>query len=305
MKAFIFGEHGGPETQSLAEIPTPVPGPGEILVAVRAAGVNPGDWKTRQGYPRAASEEALPRVFGAEVAGIVEKTGPGVSTLKAGDAVFGSTTTNGFAERALVAAAITARIPAGVSFTDAATLPVAAATAYDGLLQLALEAGASLLVTGVGGGVGVAVAQIARSRHVQVVGTASEAKRSFVQELGVVHVAYGENIVDRVREATAGPVDAIYDLVGGTELEAVAELLTDRRRLITAVDSATAVPLGGGPVRRGRNRDVLESVGRMVETGVLNPHVTKVYPLDQAADALAAVEEGHALGKIVIELPAS
>jgi NADPH:quinone reductase-like Zn-dependent oxidoreductase len=305
MKAFIFRTHGGPETQVLTEVPTPVPGPKEILVAVRAAGINPGDWKTRRGYPRAASQESLPEVFGAEVAGIVEEIGPGVTTLKVGEAVFGSTTTNGFAEHALVSAAIAARIPEGVTFTDAATLPVAAATAYDGVQQLGLRPDAVLLVTGVGGGVGVAVAQIARSRHVRVIGTASKAKRSFVEALGVVHVAYGDGVAGRVREIAAGPVDAIYDLVGGAELEAVAELLTNRRKLITAVDSAAAAQLGGGPVQRSRNCEVLEAVGRMAETGALNPHVTKAYPFDRAADALAEVEGGHARGKIVIEMSRS
>jgi NADPH:quinone reductase-like Zn-dependent oxidoreductase len=302
MKAFIFRTHGGPETQLLAEVPRPVPGPGEILVRVRAAGVNPGDWKTRQGYRRA---EHLPMVFGAEVAGIVAKTGPGVATLKVGDAVFGSTTTNGFAEHALVSATIVAKIPAGVTFIDAATLPVAAATAYDGLQQLALQPNEVLLVTGLGGGIGVAVAQIARSRHVRVVGTASETKRSFVESLGAVHVAYGGGMADRIREATPGPVDAIYDLIGGAELEAVAELLTGRHRLITATDSDTAMRLGGSDVRRNRNSKVLEAVGRMTAAGVLNPHVTQVYPLDRAAAALAAVEGGHARGKIVIEMPTS
>jgi NADPH:quinone reductase-like Zn-dependent oxidoreductase len=305
MKAFVFREPGGPEVQTIAEVPIPMPGTGEILVAVRAAGVNPGDWKIREGFRRAASEESLPKVFGAEVSGIVKATGPGVTTFEAGDRIFGSTTTSGFAEYALVSAMIAAKIPEGVSFTDAATLPVAAATAYDGVQQLHLRPNDILLVTGVGGGIGVASAQIARNRDVRVVGTASEAKRSFVRSLGVVHIAYGNGIADRIREATAAQTYAIFDLIGGADLEAVAGPLADRNRLISAADSASAIRLGGRSLQRSRNSKVLEAVARMSQTGILNPLVTKVYPFEQAADALAAVEGGHALGKTVIEMPIS
>ena len=299
VRAFIFREHGGPQTQELADRPRPVPGPGELLVAVRAAGVNPGDWKTRAGYPR---EAGLPKVFGAEVAGIVGRTGPGVTGFKVGDAVFGSTVTGAFAQYALVPVATAARKPDRVSFTDAATLPAAAATAYDGVHQLNLTPGEALLVTGVGGGVGVAAAQLAHGLGVRVIGTASAAKKRFAESLGVTHVSYGDGVAGRLRPVAPDGVDAIYDLVGGSDLAAVAGLLADRSRLISAADPATARSLGGGPVRRARSGEVLTAVARLVETGALTPHVTEIYPLDRAAAALAAVEGGHARGKIVIEV---
>ncbi|MBK3638221.1 alcohol dehydrogenase catalytic domain-containing protein, partial [Streptomyces sp. MBT97] len=151
-KAYVFTRYGGPETEALVDLDQPRPGPGEVLVAVRAAGVNPVDWKQRTGYrrPGESGERVFPAVLGNEVAGVVEATGEGVTGFAPGDEVFGTAVAGGYAEYALLAAGITAHKPAGLSFTDAATLPVAAATAYDGVLQLALPAGATLLVTGAG-----------------------------------------------------------------------------------------------------------------------------------------------------------
>jgi len=169
---------------------------------------------------------------------------------------------------------------------------------------LGLPAGATLLITGVGGGVGVAAAQVARHAGVRVVGTASVGKKAFVESLGVVHVESGPGAVDRVGAAAPGGVDAVFDLVGGADLEAVAELLVDRTKLISAGDGGTAARLGGGPVVRARTSAVLEEVARLVVAGVLRPFVTRTVPLGRAGEALRAVESGHAQGKIVIEVAA-
>src|SRR5438105_2959546 len=191
-KAYGFSAYGGPEVQGFVELAKPVPGPGQLLVAVRAAGVNPVDWKFRAGFLRDFAPLELPAVFGQEVAGVVEAVGPDVEGFAVGDEVFGSVTGGGYAEYALVPAASAARKPEKVSFTDAAALPVAAATAFDGLAQLDLAEGQTLLITGVGGGVGVAAAQIACSRGIRVIGTASPAKHEFVVALGATPVAYGD-----------------------------------------------------------------------------------------------------------------
>ena len=302
-KAYIYSENGGPEVESFADLPRPVPGTGELLVAVRAAGVNPVDWKRRAGYrPVGVPAPQLPAVFGGEVSGVVEEIGDGVEGFAVGDAVFGSPVGGGYAEYALLPAALVARKPEKVSWADAATLPIAAATAYDGVLQLALPAGATLLVTGAGGGAGVAAVQIAVHLGLTVVGTASAAKKEFVESLGAVHVAYGPGVVDRIRAAAPQGVDAVYDLVGGDALEEAAELLADRSKLITGADRETVAKLGGVPVARERTSAVLDAVARLVADGVLVPHVTAVFPLDRADAALRAVEEGHAQGKIVIEV---
>jgi NADPH:quinone reductase-like Zn-dependent oxidoreductase len=301
-KAFGFSGYGGPEVQGFLEVPTPAVGPGELLVAVRAAGVNPVDWKFRAGFLREFIPLELPAVFGQEVAGVVEAVGAGVDGFAAGDEVFGSVMGGGYAEYALLPVASATQKPEKVSFTDAAALPVAAATAYDGLTQLALAPGDTVLIVGVGGGVGVAAAQIARSRGIRVIGTASPAKREFVEALGVVHVAYGDGVADRVRAVAPDGVDGLLDLVGGDALRAVAAVVADPSKLVTAVDPAAAAEFGGRPIERSRTAQVLEAVADLAASGALDPLVTTVFPLDRAADALAEVESGHAKGKIVLQV---
>ena len=304
MKAYVYHGHGGPEVEGLADVPRPVPGPGQLLIAVHAAGVNPADWKRRTGAVRTAGSppEHFPLLFGREAAGVVEATGDGVTGFAVGDTVFGNTDDGGFSEYALLPVEVTAHEPGALSFTDAATLPVAAATGYDGVRQLALPAGATLLITGVGGGVGVAAAQVARHDGLTVIGTASADKRAFVESLGVTHVEYGPGVADRIRRAAPQGIDGIYDQVGGPALEEVAPLLTDRSKLISAGDRATVARLGGSPVARARNRQVLDAVAQLVISGVLNPFVIHTFPLSQAAQALRLVEDGHAQGKVVIEV---
>ncbi|MFE7932064.1 NADP-dependent oxidoreductase [Streptomyces sp. NPDC057456] len=306
-KAYVFTRYGGPETEALVDLDRPRPGPGEVLVAVRAAGVNPVDWKQRTGYrrPGESGERAFPSVLGNEVAGVVEETGEAVTGFAPGDEVFGTAVAGGYAEYALLAAGITAHKPAELSFTDAATLPVAAATAYDGVLQLDLPAGATLLVTGAGGGVGVAVAQIARARGLRVVGVASEGKKDFLESLGVVHVPSGPDWAEGVRRAAPDGVDGVYDLVGGDVLREAAGLVRDRSRLITAGAPAEEVEgLGGARVARARDTAVLRAVADLVVRGDLDPHVTLTFPLERAGEALREVESGHARGKVVLEIGA-
>ncbi|MEU9975395.1 NADP-dependent oxidoreductase [Streptomyces sp. NPDC051014] len=305
-KAYVYTRHGGPETEAFADVDRPVPGPGELLVAVRAAGVNPVDWKLRGGFRRPGEGEArFPEVLGSEAAGVVEEVGEGVSGFAVGDAVFGNTSGGAFAQYALLTASVTAHKPAALSFADAATLPVAAATAYDGVRQLDLPEGATLLVTGAGGGVGAAALQIARGWGLRVVGVASEAKKDFVESLGAVHVPSGPGLAERVRAAAPEGVDAVYDLVGGEVLAEAAGLLADRTRLITAGAAPdTVAALGGSRVERARTAAVLDEVAELVVGGELDPFVSRTFPLDEAGLALRAVEDGHARGKIVIEVSA-
>ncbi|MFF7986155.1 NADP-dependent oxidoreductase [Streptomyces sp. NPDC007901] len=303
-KAYVYTRHGGPETEAFAEVDRPTPGPGELLIAVRAAGVNPVDWKLRNGFRRPGEGEArFPVVLGSEAAGVVEATGEGVTGFTAGDEVFGSTAGGAFAEYVLLKASVTAHKPAALSFTDAATLPVAAATAYDGVRQLDLPEGATLLVTGAGGGVGAATVQIARAWGLRVLGVASEAKKDFVESLGAVHVASGPDLAARVRAAAPQGVDGVYDLVGGEVLAEAAGLLADRTKLITAGAAPEEVAaLGGARVERARTAAVLDEVAELVVGGELDPHISQTFPLDRADQALRAVEDGHARGKIVIEV---
>ena len=177
MRAYGFTRYGGPDTEAFLDLPVPEPGPGELLVRVAAAGVNPADWKVRSGLRRAELPLEPPVALGREVAGVVERLGSGVAGFAAGDEVFGGTagSAGGWAELARVPAIFAAHRPAEVAATDAAVLPVAAATAYDALAQLALPPGATLLVIGAGGGVGLAAVQLACARGVEVVGIAARA----------------------------------------------------------------------------------------------------------------------------------
>ncbi|MER5516642.1 NADP-dependent oxidoreductase [Streptomyces sp. NPDC002763] len=305
-KAYVYTRHGGPETEAFADVDRPVPGPGELLVAVRAAGVNPVDWKLRNGFRRPGEGEArFPVVLGSEAAGVVEEIGEGVTGFAVGDEVFGNTPAGAFAEYALLTASVTAHKPAALSFTDAATLPVAAATAYDGVRQLDLPEGATLLVTGAGGGVGAAALQIARAWGLRVVGVASEAKKDFVESLGAVHVPSGPGLAERVRAAAPQGVDGVYDLIGGEVLTEAAGLLADRTKLITAGAAPDAVAaLGGSRVERARTATVLDEVAELVVGGELDPYVSRTFPLAEAGQALRTVEDGHTRGKIVIEVAA-
>jgi NADPH:quinone reductase-like Zn-dependent oxidoreductase len=301
-KVFRFTEYGGPETQEFVELDTPVPGPSEILVRVKAAGVNPVDYKIRRGMLKDFMPRDLPSEFGSEVSGVVEQTGQDVEGFSVGDEVFGAPapTHGAFSEYTVTGSANTAHKPPQVSFTDAATLPVAAATGYDGIEHLGLSRGQTLLITGIGGGVGVAAAQIARDRGIAVFGTGSAAKRALVESLDATLIPYGDGVADRLREVLPDGVDAIFDLVGGDALRAVAGLAKDPAKLITAADPATAAEFGGVLVNRDRTARGLDIVARLVAEGKLDPHVNDVLAFDDAAQAIAAVESGHAMGKVVI-----
>ena len=304
VKAFGYSSNGGVDVQEFFDLAMPTPLAGELLVEVRAAGVNPVDWKVRSGHYGAPSESGAPSAMGHEVSGVVREVGKDVAGFSVNDEVFGTVApgSGGYAEYTVLPAEAAAKKPVQVSFTDAATLGVAAATAYDAVTQLSLEEGQTLLINGIGGGVGVAAAQIARDLGINVIGTASEDKRTMVQTLGATLVVYGDGVSDRVRELMPDGVDAIFDLAGGDGLRAVADLLTDRNKLISAGDAETVAELGGHMVERDRTTRVLEIVGAMVADGKLDPHVEDVRSLDEAAEAVAAVEIGHARGKVVIEV---
>lgn len=301
MRAYGFTAVGGPEHEAFLDVPEPEPGPGELLVRVRAAGVNPGDWRLREG----SYGVEPPAVLGREVAGTVERLGPDVAGFAVGDEVFGGCPgmVGGFAPLARVTASFAAHRPAGVTPADAAVLPVAAGTAYDALIGLDLPPGATLLVNGAGGGVGLPVVQLAAARGITVVGIASRAKEELLRRFGAVPVVYGDGVLDRVRAAAPGGVDAVFDLVGGDALRTVAELLTDRSRLRSVADKPLVANLGGADVARDRSTAVLTELARLVAAGALDPHVTSVRPFDEAGAALAAVERGHEVGKVVLELP--
>ncbi|WP_028936290.1 NADP-dependent oxidoreductase [Pseudonocardia spinosispora] len=297
MRGYGFVRAGGPEQEGFLDVPVPVPGTGELLVRVRAAGVNPGDWRVRDGEYGTDG----PAVLGREVAGTVLTLGDGVTGFAPGDEVFGGCPgmIGGWAEQAIVTASFAAHRPEAVSPEAAAVLPVAAGTAYDALDQLALDAGSTLLVNGAGGGVGIPMLQLARLRGLRVIGTASQGKHDLVAGFGAVPVAYGEGVVERIRSVAPDGVDGALDLVGGDALRAVAELVP-ADRLFSVADKPLAKELGGREVVRERTTAVLTALAKLVAENQLDPFVTDVRPLTEAGEALALVESGHARGKQVL-----
>ena len=204
----------------------------------------------------------------------------------------------GLAEHTVLRASTTVAKPEEISFTDAATIPVAAATAYDATHQIELEAGQTLLLLGAGGGVGLMAAQIGRVHEFRVIGVASAAKRGLVESTGAIFVESGPNLPERVREIAPDGADLIVDLVGGDALRAVADLVPDRTRIISAADPDTAAELGG--LALARTNEAMGKITEVIRYGLVDPHVDAQFGLDEAGQAIAAVETGHAAGKIVV-----
>jgi NADPH:quinone reductase-like Zn-dependent oxidoreductase len=303
-KVYGFTEFGDADQQDFRDEPMPVPGPGELLIAVRAASVNPVDVKIRSGAMQAVVPTELPAVMGREAAGVVEAVGKDVDHFAVGDEVMGSVApgSGGFAEYTLLTASATEKKPVHVSFVDAACLPVAAVTGYAGVAQLGLTAGQTLLITGIGGGIGVAAAQIARDLGLNVLGTASTAKRDLAESLGATLIDYTSgDVAELVRAILPDGVDGVLDLVGGDALTAVAPLVTDPSKVVSATDPQV-IGLGGAMVTRERE-GMLARVAEMVADGKLDPHAVDVVPFDKAADAVNAVASGHARGKVVLQIP--
>ncbi|MFD6827139.1 NADPH:quinone reductase [Streptomyces sp. TSRI0384-2] len=304
-KAWGFGRYGGPEVQEFFDRPDPVPGRDEVLIRVGVAGVNPLDHLLRSGLVDGLDGgRPFPRVLGMEAAGTVLARGEGVDGLEVGDAVFGFALTGGgtYAETTVLSAPNTARIPEGLSATVAATLPVAGTTAVDVLDQLSLPAGATVLVNGVGGGVGLAVAQLALGRELRVIGTGSTAKREHAESIGVRFVDYTvEDVVGTARALLPDGFDGVVDLAGGTSLRTVAPLARDPRNVI-AVGDRSVPDLGGRFVERRVDRENLQRSARLALDGLLTPVITAVHPLSDAPAALATVETGHTSGKVVVKV---
>lgn len=298
MKAIQYSRFGGPEVLEMVELPDPHPGPGQIRVAVRAASVNPIDWKARSG----AMGGELPQRTGREAAGVVDEIGEGIGDVAVGDRVFGFAVDGGGAAE-LVILADYAPIPPSLDFADAAGLPVAVETAVRTLDLLGVDAGTTLVINGAAGAVGSSAVQLARAREARVIGTASQGNHEYLRSLGAEPTTYGEGLVQRVRELAPDGVDAALDAAGGGALPALVELAGSPDRVITIADYAgaeqTGVRFTGGP---GTQRAVhaLHEIGAMIEAGRFTLPVAQTFPLEQIAEAHRVSETGHVRGKLVL-----
>ncbi|MEE2034130.1 NADP-dependent oxidoreductase [Rhodococcus chondri] len=302
--AYGFAEYGGPETQQFLDLTIPRPGPGQLQVAVHAAGVNPADWKVRAGTRKDTVPVTLPAVLGREVAGVVTALGERTEGFAIGDPVFGSTATGfgGYAEYTLLNGHSTAHKPDSVSFGAAATIPVASGTALDIVEQLEIVDADTVLVLGAGGGVGSAVTQLAHAAGAATLGVASGGKRDLVEANGGIWIESGPGSEERIAAAGAycGAVTVIVDLVGGNVLERAVGVAEETARILSAADPGRARELGGSGVTRRRTSEVFERVASLVAGGVLDPRIEHTFPLAEAGRALALVEDGHARGKVVV-----
>ncbi|MEU5261311.1 NADP-dependent oxidoreductase [Amycolatopsis sp. NPDC021455] len=297
MRAITFSAYGGPDVLQLSEVPVPEPGPGQVRLSVRVAGVNPIDWKIRSGAMRQNFQVPFPHIPGLEVAGVVDAVGEGAD-FAVGDEVFGWSETGAYAEYAL--AKTVAPKPAALSWADAAAVPVAGETALRALGLLGVREGETLLIHGASGTVGRFAAQVAVARGLTVIGTGGSRSLDDLKSLGVVPVLYGDGWLDRVREVTPGPVDAVFDAAGHGVLPASVELRGTKDRIITIADGA-AFELGIPFTSMGeQTREVLtEIAGWVTERGVRVAQ-GRSYPLAEAAAAQTESEGGHPGGKLTI-----
>ncbi len=298
-RTLVFTEYGGPENQVFTDSPRSVPGPGEVAIEVKAAGVNPADWKIRAGLM--GTQRPLPSPMGREAAGIVTAVGADVEDFSVGDAVLGIAAKGSgtFAQHTILDAAQTVLKPDELSFAVAAALPIAGATAYDLTHQIELEPGQTMLILGAGGGVGLMAAQIGKVHKFTTIGMASAGKKELVESTGATFVASGEGAADRVRAIAPDGADLIIDLVGGQALRDIAALAKDPSLIISAADAVTVQQLGGAAVTR--TREGLEKITGVAQYGLVDPNVRERFDLEQAVEAIALVEGGHAAGKVVIE----
>lgn len=297
MKAVRFRRFGGPEVLEIVDLPDPHPGPGEVRIAVRAAGVNPSDWKKRRGL----MDDQLPQTLGYEAAGVVDELGDGVTDAAVGDRVFGFST-EGAAQAELAVLSYYAPVPPSLDFAGAAALPAAAETATRALDQLGVGRGSVLLVNGASGGVGSAAVQLAAVRGARVIGTASPVNHDYLRSLGAEPVAYGDGLVGRVRELAPDGVDVALDVAGSGVLPELVALAGGSENVVTIADFAGArehgVRFSTGDT--GRAVHVLAEVGGLVESGRFSLPVAKTFPLAEVAEAQRLSEEGHVRGKLVL-----
>ncbi|WPW27454.1 NADP-dependent oxidoreductase [Streptomyces atratus] len=295
MKRVSFAEFGGPDVLHLEDAEEPHAGPGQIRVAVRAAGVNPVDWRIREGQFQKVRPVELPAGVGQDASGVVDEVGEHVEGVEVGDRVFGRGSST-YAEFAVLAA--WARMPESLTFEEAAGYPSVVETALRIIGQAGVQSGQTLLVSGASGGVGSAVLQITHERGITVIGTAGAANQEYLRSLGALATTYGEGWVERVRRL--GQVDAALDLAGAGVIRELVELTGDPRRVVSIADLG-APELGAQYSGvTGNVPQALAEAVRLITRGKLHIPVEKSYPLAEAPAAHIDSRAGHTRGRRVI-----
>ncbi|MFE4578438.1 NADP-dependent oxidoreductase [Streptomyces chartreusis] len=305
MKGISYSRYGGPETLAYGDVRDPRVGPDSVLVKVRAAAVNPVDWKCREGYLDGLIEPVFPVVPGWDVAGVVVQPGASVTEFAVGDEVIGYVredflSRGTFAEYVAAPVRTLARKPRNLTWEAAAGLPLVGLTAYQvltGVLQVKRDE--TVLVHAAAGGVGSIAVQLARHLGARVIGTASEHNHDFVRGLGGEPVEYGDGLMERVRGLAPEGVNVAFDTIGGDALKASANLLAPEGRLVSIADP-DVVDYGGRYYFVRPDAGDLLRLSELAEQGVVSVHVSETFPLERAADAHRLNQEGRTRGKIVV-----
>ena len=290
-----FAEFGGPDVLQVVDAEEPHAGPGQIRIAVRAAGVNPIDWRIREGQFQKVRPIELPAGVGLDASGMVDEVGEGVEGVEIGHHVFGEGSST-YAEFAVLLA--WARMPEGLTFEEAAGYPSVVETALRIIRQVSVRSGQTLLASGASGGVGSAVLQIARDRGIRVIATAGAANQDYLRGLGAVATTYGEGWVERVRHL--GHVDAALDLAGSGVIRELVELTGDPLKVISIADlSAPELGVRFSGVA-GSVPEALAEAATLISRGKLHIPVEKSYTLAEAAAAHIDSHAGHTRGRRVM-----
>ncbi len=298
MRALQFTAYGGPEVLTFADAPVPHAGPGQIRIAVRAASVNPIDWKRLAGIMSGGQPLAGPEYLGNDAAGVVDEVGDGVTGVCVGDDVFGRG--QGTQAESAVLVAWAAK-PASIDWAVAAAAGVAGETSERGLRLLGVKAGDTIFVDGGAGGVGAVAVQMAMARGARVIASASEANQDYLREIGAIPVLYGEGEAARVLAAAGGRVDAVFDVAGKTSVEELISLVSEPSQVLSianfAAGQAGARVTGGGADSRPT-----QALAEVAESLAQNKLVIKVqtFPFDRAAEAYRISQGGHVRGKLVL-----
>jgi NADPH:quinone reductase-like Zn-dependent oxidoreductase len=303
MKAVRFNEYGGIDVLTVTDVPQPEPGPGQVLVKVRATGINPGEAKIRDGLLHDRWPAAFPSGQGSDLAGVVERVGPGVTGVAVGDEVIGWVDTRSSqAEYAVVEVSNLTPRPVGVPWEVAGALPVAGFTGWATVEAVNLRQGDTVVVSGAAGGVGSIAVQLARRAGATVIGLAGESNRAWLEQHGVLPVAYGDGVAARIHEA-AGKVDAFIDTHGDGYVElALDELGVDPARVDTVVrfDAVAKYGVKAEGNAAGASAETLSALAGLIAKGELEVPVAATYPLSEVRQAYGELAAGHTRGKIVL-----
>jgi NADPH2:quinone reductase len=303
-RVVVASAYGGPEVLKVIDLPAGRPGAGEVVIAVRAAGVNPIDQKRYSGA-FGTDPAQLPMRLGSEVAGVVAEVGPGVTEASPGDEVIGYRVDGGYASELIAPVGSLTLKPPALGWAEASGLMLTGATAWHCLAATSVVGGETVLIHGGSGGVGTMAVQLAVGRGATVIATASPARHEFLRELGAIPVGYGPGLADRLRQAAPEGISAAVDMIGTDEAVDVSlELVPDHARIVTIVTSARSraagiKSLGGGPgADPGTEiRDAARAqLARLAGEGSLKVFV----PLAEAAEAHRAIGTKHVQGKIAL-----